>query len=109
MSPLRGASGGTGQVFLLRAFRQAPQKRTPSQDTEPHGSRGADDLLLLPAFRYRRGDKRRFGGRPGEIRRLPGARAASERTKAILIWGTVVTLLTYLSYGLMCGVFEKAF
>ncbi len=39
----------------------------------------------------------------------PGARAASERTKAILIWGTVVTLLTYLSYGLMCGVFEKAF
>lgn len=37
------------------------------------------------------------------------ARAASDRTKALLIWGFVVTLLTYLSYGIMCGKLEKLF
>ncbi len=37
------------------------------------------------------------------------AQAASERTKALLVWGVVVTLLTYISYGLMCGWLQKAF
>ncbi|MFO7627181.1 MAG: CD225/dispanin family protein [Candidatus Fermentibacteraceae bacterium] len=37
------------------------------------------------------------------------ARAASDRTKALLVWGFVITLLTYLSYGLMCGSLRKLF
>lgn len=37
------------------------------------------------------------------------ARAASDRTRALLVWGLVITLLTYLSYGLMCGSLKKFF
>ena len=42
----------------------------------------------------------------GEITK---ARAASERTRALLIWGVVITIVTFLSYGLMCGSLGRVF
>lgn len=35
------------------------------------------------------------------------ARAASHRTRALLVWGFVVTFVTFMSYGFMCGRFGK--
>lgn len=40
----------------------------------------------------------------GEIQK---ARAASHRTRSLLLWGFVVTVLTAMSYGFMCGSLGK--